>query len=744
MPKIERPTVRNLLQRSVMTLNISPAASSILAELAQTVGIGERSVPSNVQLTDATSLSSHPTDSSRVLLGLMALSHKARANAAVEHQLLDGVIDPSVLRSLLSALNFRDAASLHHVRRTANVATSLARFLGWDGRQLKILEVAALLHDIGKIGVPDNILFKPAVLSPDEAELMSLHYNIGLDVLQACRVDQGVLDFVSHTHSYFDGGAAKFRSGNETPMGARILTIADAYDSLRTEQIYRVGKSHAEVMGILEQHSGTQFDGNIVSALGRYCAEMGEPQYQSGQFDHNANSASLSPMDALEASTLCNIFNHLHLLESLYDGFYLIDSDMQVVVWNRGLETLLGFSAREMLNRAWTDRDLSYCDLQGQPIPDPQLPLQRVLNTGRTVSTSLRARHSDGQWKELELQTVPLLDGEQRLYGVAGIIRDLSRAGRKPQEFRELRLAATRDPLTLVANRGELETQLAVQLTEQAKNNHREPFSVIFIDVDHFKSINDTFGHTVGDKVLIELARLMQQEMYSGELVARYGGEEFVVLCPETDLETAFSRAERLRIAISKLHIPDMNGRKLTASLGVAKYESGDSVESLLRRADEALYMSKNRGRNQTNSLTPSQVHSGQPTAAAAASVNPFLYQSSFQAVLGSDMVIYKLGGFVTDHGARLTQVTPAKVTMKIGSAGLFGFWGSDESKQPVEMELHIGKVAGEYNPRCVSLKSEISVQIRPVGRVRKSDVFQQRAKLLFKELRAFFVAEID
>lgn len=727
-----------------MPLNISPAASSILAELAHSVGVSDRSVSTNVQLTDATTLSSHPTDSSRVLLGLMALSHKARTSQANEHQMLDGVIDSSVLRSLLSALHFRDAASLHHVRRTANLATSLARFLGWDGRQLKILEVAALLHDIGKIGVPDNILFKPAVLSPDEAELMSLHYNIGLDVLQACRVDHGVLDFVSNTHSFFDSATPKFRCGNETPMGARILTIADAYDSLRTEQIYREAKSHAEVLDILAQHSGTQFDGNLVSALSRYCEEQGPPQYQPGQLDQNASPASLSPMDALEASTLCHIFNHLHLLESLYDGFYLIDSDMRVVVWNRGLESLLGFSAREMLSRAWTDRDLSYCDPQGQPIPDPQLPLQRVLNTGRTVSTSVKARHSDGQWKDLELQTVPLLDGEQRLYGVAGIIRDLSRSGRKPQEFRELRLAATRDPLTLVANRGELETQLAVHLTEHAKHNQREPFSVIFIDVDHFKSINDTFGHTVGDKVLIELSRLMQQEMYSGELVARYGGEEFVILCPETDLDTAFSRAERLRNAISKMHVAEMNGRKLTASLGVARCEAGDSVESLLRRADEALYMSKNRGRNQTNSLTQSQVHTAKPTEAVATTVNPFLYQSSFQAVLGSDMIIYKLGGFVTDHGARLKQVTPTKVTMKIGSAGLFGFWGSDESKQPVEMELHIGKGIGEYNPRSVSLKSEISVHIRPVGRVRKSDVFQKRAKQLFKELRAFFVAEID
>ncbi len=722
-----------------MTLRISPEASSVLAELAESVG--DPLASNGTQLSDAISLSSHPSDSSRVLLGLMALSHKARSGDAEE--LLDGVIDSGVLRSLLSALHFRDAASLHHVRRTAAVATSLARFLGWDGRQLKILEVAALLHDMGKIGVPDNILFKPAVLSVDEAELMSLHYNIGLDVLQACRVDHAVLDFISHTHSFYDGGTSQFRCGNETPMGARILTIADAYDSLRTEQVYRPGKSHVDVMAILEEHSGTQFDGNIVSALARYCAELGPPQYEPGLFDYNANSAALSPLDALEASTLCHIFNHLHMLESLYDGFHLIDSDMKVVVWNRGLEALLGFSAKEMLNRTWTDRELCYTDLQGQTLTESQLPLQRVLSTGRTVTTSLRAKHANGHWKELELQTVPLLDGEQRLYGVACIARDLSRAGRKPQAFRELQLAATRDPLTLLANRGELETQLAVQLTEQSKISNREPFSVIFVDVDHFKSINDTYGHTVGDKVLIELARSMQQEMYSGELVARYGGEEFVILCPDTDLNSAVTRAERLRISISKLRLPDMPGRNLTASLGVTQYERGDSVESLLRRADEALYISKKGGRDRTNSLTTAQVRAGKIAAEIAEHADPFLFQSSFQAVLGSDMVIYKLGGFVTDHEARLTKVTPTVVTMKIGKPGFFGFWGRDESQQAVELQLDIGKVSADYNPRAASIKNEISVQIRPVGRVRKSESFQIRAKLLFKELQAFFVAEI-
>ena len=723
-----------------MTLKIPQAGTSVLSELEKT--LGERAAVTGLQLTDATALSSHPSDSSRVLLGLMALSRKANSDPGSDSELLEGVINGGVLRSLLSALNYRDSASLHHVRRTASVATTLAGFLGWEGRHLKVLEVAALLHDIGKIGVPDNVLFKPAILSPDESELMSLHYNIGLDVLQACRVDPAVLEFVSSTHSMSDGTTSRFRNINEFPMGARILTIADAYDSLRTEQVYRPGKSHAEVMSLLGQNSGTQFDGNMVSALGRCCQSEGPPEYSPGVYQAGFSSSPLGPLEALEAGTLCHIFNHLYLLESLYDGFYLLDSDMRVIVWNRGLESLAGHTASDMLNRVWTDREMSFTDPRGDSLDEDRLPLQRVLASGRTAMTTLRVKHAAGSWKDVELQTVPLLDNEQRLYGVAGIFRDLGRTGRKPQEFRDLRRAATRDPLTLLANRGELESQLSLQIAEQARPDQTRPFSVIFIDVDHFKSINDHFGHTVGDKVLIELARLMQQEMYSGELVARYGGEEFVILCPDTDLEAAYLRAERLRNSVVKIRIPEMSGHGLTVSLGVARCDSRDSVENLLSRADEALYLSKERGRNRTTSLKIGQSLSGRDAQQAAAKTDPLFFDADFEALVSNDMVIYKLGGFITDYEARLRKVTPTQVVMQIGRVNFIPYWGRDAARQPVELELNIGQKVGGHKPNAASCNTRITVQMKPQGWIRQPESFQQRARQIFKDLRAYFVAE--
>jgi diguanylate cyclase (GGDEF)-like protein/putative nucleotidyltransferase with HDIG domain/PAS domain S-box-containing protein len=695
-------------------------------------------------LAEMPSLNVHPSDSSRTLLGLMALSHRARSSGASENQMLEGVVDGGVLRSLLSALHFRDAATVRHARRTASLATALASFLGWDGRPLKVLEVAALLHDIGKIGVPDTILFKPTKLSPDESELMVIHGNIALDVLQACRVDQEVVEFVSHTHGYFQSTGDGHVKGGTVPIGARIIAVADAYDSLRSAHIYREGKPHAEAMARLSQRAGTQYDGNIISALSRWHEEKGKTQYQPGQFDPTAATGIANPVEALEASTLCHIFNYLYILESLYDGFYLLDSDLHAVVWNRGMESLLGYSAQQMLNQPWAGRELGYADADSKPLPDTHLPLRRVLMTGRAVTTLAKVKHADGNWKDVEIQTVPLLDSGRHLYGIAEIVRDLARAGKKPQEFRELRMAATRDALTSVANRGELETQLKLYFRELLKSNNTTSFCVIFVDVDHFKSVNDTFGHATGDKVLIELARLMQHEMYSGELVGRYGGEEFVILCPDSDLSTAFNRAERLRNAVMRMVLPELKGRQLTVSQGVAQYVVSDTTESLLHRADLALFQAKHRGRNQTLSLTPEQLQGAEKPPEPVEKSDPFLFTSRFHAVVGSGMVIYKLGGFVTDRGARLLKITEDQICMHMGTVSLFRYWGSDERSQPVEMEIKIGKPADDHNNRAASVKVEIDVTVRPLGKILKSEIFQERSKKLFHELRAYFFAEFS
>jgi diguanylate cyclase (GGDEF)-like protein/PAS domain S-box-containing protein len=523
-------------------------------------------------------------------------------------------------------------------------------------------------------------------------------------------------------------------------IGARILAVADAYESLNREHVYRKAKSHDEILQILIDGSGTQFDGNIVQALSRRVQQTGSAF--SGEYQDSAILGGPSgPNEAREADSLCRIFSYLYLLESLYDGFLIVDAEQQVISWNLGLEKLTGYAATDRLGRIWTADMLKYCGQDGRPLSQDDCPLQQAVQTGAPVSVTCQVPRVDGRHLHVEIQAIPLIDERGHWHGAVEVFRDLTRSGgKRPQEFRELQLAATRDPLTAVANRGELETQLLAMVREHQMRPDI-PCSVIFLDVDYFKQINDVHGHSVGDKVLVELARLLQHETYSGEVVGRYGGEEFVVLCPATDIEAAVRRAERLRAVIARMNVPQHPNLKLTASFGVTQVEPGDSVESVLRRADKALYLSKEQGRNQTNVVTSESLKQNLETREPEKCQDAFVYQNTFAAVTAADTLIYKLGGFVTDHHGAILSVTPQKVTIRLGSTGLWPFWGAVRRRQPVRIDLTLGEkivaAGGRGTPRV-----NIHITVTPVGWVRDREVFLDRAHHVLRELKGYFAAD--
>jgi diguanylate cyclase (GGDEF)-like protein len=164
---------------------------------------------------------------------------------------------------------------------------------------------------------------------------------------------------------------------------------------------------------------------------------------------------------------------------------------------------------------------------------------------------------------------------------------------------KELAELATIDPLTQVANRRAVEQRLAHEF--QRARRYKHPFTVILIDIDHFKSVNDEYGHPVGDKVLIEVAAAIRQSTRSTDMVARFGGEEFIVLAPETPAAAGGLVAERIRQSISHRTSKksDQGLPTVTASLGVASTELTLATETeLVARADQSLYRAKHEGRN--------------------------------------------------------------------------------------------------------------------------------------------------
>ena len=164
----------------------------------------------------------------------------------------------------------------------------------------------------------------------------------------------------------------------------------------------------------------------------------------------------------------------------------------------------------------------------------------------------------------------------------------------------EIHLLATTDSLTGIANRREFTAILAREVARVQR--YGKPMSLTMYDLDYFKRVNDTFGHDVGDYVLQAVTGLVQESIRSADVVARWGGEEFMLLMPETDMQAARIASEKLRQAIAGHHFTQVG--KLTASFGIAEFEPPDDLNSLLKRADDALYQAKDKGRNRVEALT--------------------------------------------------------------------------------------------------------------------------------------------
>jgi diguanylate cyclase (GGDEF)-like protein len=165
----------------------------------------------------------------------------------------------------------------------------------------------------------------------------------------------------------------------------------------------------------------------------------------------------------------------------------------------------------------------------------------------------------------------------------------------KLQELaRDLRFQATTDPLTGLSNRLKFNQALAGEILRSMR--YETPLSLVMYDVDNFKAVNDTHGHQVGDKVLVQLCRFVPSLLRNSDLVARWGGEEFVILTPGSDGEMAYLVAEKLRNAIEQIKFDQIG--TVRCSFGVAQYVYGDTAETLISRADDALYRAKLKGRN--------------------------------------------------------------------------------------------------------------------------------------------------
>ncbi len=202
----------------------------------------------------------------------------------------------------------------------------------------------------------------------------------------------------------------------------------------------------------------------------------------------------------------------------------------------------------------------------------------------------LTEAEKEAAWRTLCAEAEEILGPTMQLARqIASAYDDLRQQSTYLMEFSEVR----RDPLTGVRNRRGLDETLESLVA--MKTRYEQGFSIVVLDIDHFKRINDELGHLTGDRALKDVAALLDENVRQTDLLARYGGEEFVIVMPLTDLAGAGLFAERLRLRVAQLAL---SGVRLTVSGGVAEAIEGEIAESILQRADEALYRAKAAGRN--------------------------------------------------------------------------------------------------------------------------------------------------
>ena len=288
------------------------------------------------------------------------------------------------------------------------------------------------------------------------------------------------------------------------------------------------------------------------------------------------------------------------ILDALPEAVCCKDLDGRILYWNAAAERLTGYPREEAFRPAGSIDEPYGPDDAAQRISsrDDAQAQERTGSRGEdhVAPQHVFLRRPDGRRIWIEVRGTPLRDAEGRTVGRVLLMRDATSTVAIGEALRQARRAAESDPLTGLANRRHLDRMLEMHAERLAREGR--PFCLMVADLDHFKSINDAWGHAVGDRALVAFAELLQNQSRAEDLVVRYGGEEFVVLLPDHSLDVALRIAERFRAATPSATPPELGSRSLTASFGVAEAAVGEPPAELLQRADAALYRAKSSGRN--------------------------------------------------------------------------------------------------------------------------------------------------
>lgn len=572
-------------------------------------------------------------------------------------------IHMNTIESLAIAIDAKDQTTHGHVRRTQIYASEMGTLFSVGGKQLQALFAGALLHDIGKLAVPEYILNKPGKLTEAEFAKMKIHPTVGGDILRRVNFPYPVEDIVRYHHEKWDGsGYPKGLKGEAIPLVARIISVVDFYDATRCDRPYRKGMTRDESLALLRSMSSTAFDPKVVEVFIEHVEEFDQliaaediqEQVESEVAVHDyltktkpdaglaSNILGTQGLDDAgfrsiteaqrEVFALHEIAQTIGSSLNLNDTVSLVSNKLRAIV---PFDTCIIFVVDEKSGKAaavhaagedaevfryrrmtvgegitgWVvANERSMCNAS------PELDLVGVPEDiarnyrGVLVSPLLR---EDGAFGAITLYSKSRTSySTEHVRLLESVCQHASSALNNALTFEKTKESAITDPLTELLNARGFYLMLEQRIAECQRMSN-ESLAVVSMDVDNFKRINDQYGHAIGDRVLASAAAVIRKELRQMDILTRYAGDEFVAIMPMASTHMAAEIGERIRNAVEEQKFAVRKGAllQLGLSIGVACYpDEGETTEELLTAAARKMQIDKH-ARKAMLTLSKSPIH---------------------------------------------------------------------------------------------------------------------------------------
>jgi len=286
------------------------------------------------------------------------------------------------------------------------------------------------------------------------------------------------------------------------------------------------------------------------------------------------------------------------ILDHMSDGVYFVDRDRRILYWNEGAYRLTGYRAEELLGRFCQDDILCHIDTAGTRLCHEGCPLAASIADGGLHEANVFLRHKEGRRVPVNVRIQPMLGSDGAVIGAIEIFSDNSAQYEAQRKTDAMNRLAFLDHLTQLPNRRFLEMSAHTAFNEYQV--HHDPFGVLMIDLDRFKTINDSFGHSCGDRALQQLGQSLLASLRPTDIVGRWGGDEFLAIVRNVNQEVLNGLAKRCAVLASRTSVLSNDERmiSLSISVGGALMQPGETAEQLIERADEQMFQNK---RNRTD-----------------------------------------------------------------------------------------------------------------------------------------------